>query len=281
MPLKNYDSSIGENFGGLKLIHVDDFVEKGKRRKCKAKCFECGETKEFRLNKLLEGNYKSCGCSQRNRKIPMKVTDYNSFVGKTINNYRILENESADNVYKVECVDCKTIKRLDRYKLVHDRYGKCQCMIFHNMAKTDLYNRWKGMKNRCLNPNAVAYKDYGARGIKVCEEWKNDFTQFYEDMGEPPTPKHQLDRIDNNGNYEKNNCRWVLPLGNVNNQRDKTNNKTGYSNVYARNNKYETGFEFNKQYHHVGTFDNAEQAYEACKKAKEEFLKTVNYNDIV
>lgn len=281
MPLKDYSSSIGKRFGNLKLIHVDNFVKKGKRRQCKAECFECGGIKEFALNKVLEGYYKSCGCSQRNRKTPNKITDYSTFVGNIVNGYYILGNEIDNNTYKVQCINCKEIKKLNRYKLIHGKYGKCRCKRQHNMSKTDLYNRWKSMKNRCLNPNAPSYKDYGGRGISICEEWKCDFTKFYEDMGNPPTSKHQLDRINNDGNYEKSNCRWVSPLENVNNQREKTNNKTGYSNVYAKRNKYETGFEFNKKYYHVGTFDTAEQAYKAYKKTKEEFLKTVNYNDIV
>lgn len=64
------------------------------------------------------------------------------------------------------------------------------------------------MTRRCTNQNFKQYKDYGGRGIKICKRWRK-FPNFLKDMGEPPTKQHTLDRINNNGNYCKSNCRWV------------------------------------------------------------------------
>ena len=82
-----------------------------------------------------------------------------------------------------------------------------QHLIRHGKAKTKIYNIWNAMRDRCQNPNNVAYKNYGGRGIKVCESW-SDFSNFYADMGEP-SDGLTLDRIDNDGNYCKDNCRWI------------------------------------------------------------------------
>ncbi len=80
-----------------------------------------------------------------------------------------------------------------------------------------MYHAWVAMRARCNNPNDSAYANYGGRGIKVCSRW-SIFAPFAADMGDRPAG-HQLDRIDNEGDYEPDNCRWVLPVENLNNKR--------------------------------------------------------------
>ncbi len=78
---------------------------------------------------------------------------------------------------------------------------------------------WKGMISRTTNPNNRSWDRYGGRGITVCERWRVDFGNFYADMGPRPSARHSIDRIDNNGNYEPDNCRWALPYTQTRNTR--------------------------------------------------------------
>lgn len=105
-----------------------------------------------------------------------------------------------------------------------------QCTLCHNRENannqkthgkhaTALYKVWSSMKARCDNPNAPFYKRYGGRGIKVCERWSK-FENFIEDMGERPEGM-TIDRINNDGNYEPSNCRWVTHKENCNNRSNK------------------------------------------------------------
>ena len=119
---------------------------------------------------------------------------------------------------------------------------------FHGMYFTPEYRSWRKMKERCNNKNHKYYKNYGGRGISVCKEW-NDFMAFYKDMGDKPFPNADIDRIDNNGDYEPSNCRWVSRAENCHN---KSTNKLTIEDVREIRNTFDdklhTRVSFGKKY---------------------------------
>lgn len=115
--------------------------------------------------------------------------------------------------WKCRC-DCGSLVEVVTFNLTQGDTKSCGCLNTDNLRKhgksyTPEYSVWRGMKQRCLNPKASYYADYGGRGIKVCEKWANDFGEFYKDVGPRPSSQHSLDRIDVNGNYEPGNVRWA------------------------------------------------------------------------
>lgn len=121
----------------------------------------------------------------------------------------------------VEC-SCGTIAERSRASIVHGTSKSCGCKgkewcTTHSMEGTPTYYSWTAMKRRC-KPGNEKYEYYSARGIKVCEKWMS-FEGFLEDMGVKPEGT-SLDRIDVNGNYCKENCRWVTSKRQMRNRRD-------------------------------------------------------------
>jgi hypothetical protein len=138
----------------------------------------------------------------------------------------------------------------------------------HGMSGTKLYWVWENMKKRCFNKNYRRYEDYGGRGITIIEAWL-DPTIFMEwALANGYDEKLQIDRKDNDGNYEPDNCRFVSPHINNCNQRKRSTNKSGYTGVRWHKNakKWYAQITIHRKEIHLGTFNTKKEAVEARNK---------------
>lgn len=134
--------------------------------------------------------------------------------------------EKGQSVAITTCVLCGKIKKVRPYELLKDKQTSCRCQsVKHGESRTKLYSVYHNMKDRCYNKNCHAYKDYGERGVSICKEWLDDFINFKNwAYNNGYKEGLSIDRINVDGNYEPNNCRWITLSQNVA-YANKTNNR--------------------------------------------------------
>ena len=147
----------------------------------------------------------------------------------------VVKSTSFDGKYSWAVCDCDCGGEIKtRASSLQDGYTKsCGCLqseavairsYRHGLAARgnlhSLYPTWRTIKARCRNKNYKHWKDYGGRGIDVCDRWFNSFASFLEDMGEKPSKKHQVERKNNNLGYNKENCIWATGSENCRNRRN-------------------------------------------------------------
>jgi hypothetical protein len=130
----------------------------------------------------------------------------------------------------------------------------------HHMSKSKIYPVWQNMKDRCINANNHSYDRYGGRGIKVCAEWLNPDSFFEWALNNGYEEGLQIDRIDNDGDYCPENCRWVDRAINQQNKGVYTSNSSGYKGVHQSGNKWIARVYYNKSYYYLGVFVSAKEA---------------------
>lgn len=118
--------------------------------------------------------------------------------------------------------DCGEEIRVPSGRLRNGKRVRCdKCRSTPGVSRTHLltYRSWRGMIERCYRPDVAHQRNYAGRGIVVCERWRGSFAAFLADMGERPSRRHSIERIDNDGNYELGNCKWALPSEQMRNTR--------------------------------------------------------------
>lgn len=163
-----------------------------------------------------------------------------------------------------------------RERIVETKTKHGHCRGKHNSPE---YVSWRKMIERCTDVRNNRYEFYGKRGVRVCDEWLHSFEMFLAHIGPRPSPKHSIDRINVEGNYEPGNVRWATPEMQVTNRRMLKSNTTGFVGVSlaaGRPKPYHAQIRISGHNQHLGFFSTPEEAsaaYERMRCVRSELLE--------
>lgn len=216
----------GERYGALVALY-DTHTKKDGSSAWMFQC-DCGNKKILPLNSVRYGSIKSCGC-YINKKVPEKRKQRVQ-IGDVFGELTVIENlgqlKNDPHFHsKVKCSCGNEFVTRDTFLICGKKTCCPQCSIekkqTHGLSDTPIFYVWQGIRDRCTNPKNKQYKNYGGRGISVCEEWMNSSDAFIEWAIQNGYEEGlQLGRININGNYEPSNCKFVTQLENARNKRN-------------------------------------------------------------
>lgn len=184
------------------------------------------------------------------------------------------ENNANGQAYWLCRCSCGALKKIRGTHLTSGKVVSCGCynaevIAKHNMCGTPEYRAYYNMIKRCYCEKDNAFSRYGGRGIKVCDRWRGCFEAFCSDMGIRPGADYSLDRIDPNGDYGPENCRWADLKTQAHNQRVPKTSPTGFRGVVKNpRGKYVAQIWASNRMRRIGTFSNFSDACAARKKAE-------------
>lgn len=269
---------IGDRINMLTVVeksHVRKISNKKSVTMWRCLC-DCGNETDVDTYSISSGAIKSCGCL-RNRPQAEDITGnrYGRLVA-----LEIVRTSTDNGRVKWKCLcDCGEEKIALKSRLVTGNTKSCGCLQresnnrTHGLSDTREYGMYKNMLRRCYIESTEEYHNYGGRGIKVCDTWREPspkgILNFLEDMGKCPDGL-SLDRIDVNGDYEPSNCRWATGSEQMFNQRKRKTNTSGRTGVsfYTKQGKWSAEISVNNEKIRLGLFVHFEDAVKAREEAE-------------